>query len=532
MIFYILITIFIGNSYFLQQGIAKEEQRVIRVGVFNMEPYGFVNSNGQLDGYYVKVFDIIANKMNVEVEYVLSGAKEWLENLETNQVDILIGCSITEDRLDQFIFNKHSIAIEDFALFTNKNIESRNFENLNGLRFGYIPESSRSDWIFNFLKSLSVEVIPVEGNDYDELLELMSKDKIDLMVDSAYDNNPYKKIYEFVGDQAYLAANKDNQSLLDELDGIIVDCYKEGLIEPLYKSYFDEEQRKLDKKINILLVTLLILIAITFLGYVIPRIKKRLVKRKITKRLMKDRYVLYYQPIYNPLKKEIVGFEALLRLKDKNNNLISPAKFIPEIEKNNMLFDVTIWIMKKVMIDYQDIIKNNNPNNHPLYISLNLSINEILNNQFVEQAITLLKGYKLDQQQICLELVERVGLKDTDQLVANITLLKEAGFKTAIDDFGMEYSNLDVLEKLDADIIKVDKYYVDGIAKHLVKEETILFIKEVAEKIEKNVVLEGIEQKVQDKKIRSFNSKNIFVQGYYYNKPMPLDEIKKILNVS
>ena len=61
----------------------------------------------------------------------------------------------------------------------------------------------------------------------------------------------------------------------------------------------------------------------------------------------KDKYLLQYQPIYNPRNKEIIGFEGLLRLLDEENKLVPPYKFIPEIEKNDMLFDISLWILKK-----------------------------------------------------------------------------------------------------------------------------------------------------------------------------------------
>ena len=525
---FILFTLLIANTLLCQKVYAEDEKNVIRVGVFNFEPYAYLKPNGEMAGYYIELFDLIAKKMNVEVEYILSDPEEWLSNLEDEKVDIILGASITEDRLEKFIFNKQSLAVEDFVLYTNKNIDSMNFDELNGLRFGYVAENPKSDWIFDFFKAINITVIPVVGSNYAELEKLMDNGEIDLMVDSAYSNNKYKNIYDFSGDQVYIAANKGNQSLLDKIDEVLAYYYKEGNITNLYNSYFDEEQKKIDKKINILIVTSIVIFSIVYIGPIIPKLKKRLIKKKINNRLLNDRYLLYYQPIYDPLNREIAGFEALLRLKDKNNQLISPAKFIPEIEKNNMLFDITLWIMKKVIADYHEIRTYNCISNDNFYISLNLSINEIQNNRFTDKAIEILKESKLGNKSICLEIVERVGIEDLHKIVTNIAKLKEAGFKIAIDDFGMEYSNLDVLEKLDANIIKVDKNYVDGLGKHLIKEETITFIIGIAEKLEKSIVLEGVEEQEQDRKIKNFNNKKVFVQGYFYNKPMSLEDLKEL----
>lgn len=529
---FILSIVLILNTILSQNVYAKEKKNTnrntIKVGVFYLEPYAYLNSDGEIDGYYIQLFNLIAEKMNVDVEYILSDLKDWVSDLDTGKVDIILGSTINEERAKKYSFNKHSIALEHFALYTNKDIDSINFENLNGLRLGYMKESDKPDWIFNLFRSLSIELVPVRVGTYSELMELMDNGKIDLMIDSACSFNKYKKIYEFVGDQTYIAANKSNQDLLDQIDKTMSDYYEEdkNLIPNLYNSYFDEEQNKINERIRILTVSSIMIFIIFFIIYSIPKLRKILIRKKVNNRLRNDRYLLYYQPIYNPIKEEIAGFEALLRLKDKNNKLISPAKFIPEIEKNNMLFDITLWIIKRVILDYKEIRKYNCITNDNFYISLNLSIDEIQNNEFVYRAIELLKESDLGNKRICLEIVERVGIKNIHKIVDNISKLKEAGFKIAIDDFGTEYSNLDILEKLDADIIKVDKNFVDGLGKHLIKDETILFILRVAEKEEKSVVLEGIEDKEQDNKIKSFNSKNVFVQGYYYNKPMSIEEVR------
>ena len=527
----ILSVILIINTILPRNVYAETSNRVIKVGLFPLEPYAYFNSEGELDGYYVEFFDLIAERMNVEVEYILSDIKDWLPNLENRNVDIILGASITKDRMEKFIFNKNSIALEGFALYSNKNkIDSVNFENLNGLRFGYIAENVKSQWVFNFFKAISINVVPVVGKDYSELKEFMEDDKIDLMVDSNFSNNRYKKIYEFIGDQVYIAANKESENLLAQIDEVIAEYNRDedNPIEKLYNSYFDKDGENIEKRLLILISIVSIIFTILFISYGIPYLVKIFKRKKINKRLKENRYLLHYQPIYDPIKEKIVGFEGLLRLKDKKGNIISPAKFIPEIEKNNMLFDVTIWIINKVVKDYKNIYKYTNSTEDNFYISLNLSIDEIQSNKFVDKAIEILKESKLESNSICLEIVERVGIKDLHKIMNNISRLKNAGFKIAIDDFGTEYSNLDVLEKLDADIIKVDKKFVDGLGKHLIKNETILFILRVAEKCEKSVVLEGIESKEQDDIIKSFNSKNVFVQGYFYNRPMEIKAIKAL----
>lgn len=527
---FIVSLVLILNTLLCKNSYAEEKNNCIKVGVFSLEPYAYLNSKGEIDGYYIKLFNLIAKKMNIEVEYVLSDIKDWIWNIDNDYVDIILGAALIEERVEKFSFNKYSIAIEHFALYTNTDIKSINVEQLNNLRFGYIKESKKSEWIFNFFNSLRIEVIPVVGRNYSELEELMDNNKIDLMIDSAYSNNKYRKIYQFLGDKTYISTKKEKQDLLDQIDEAIAYYYKEeeDVIPNLYNSYFDKEENEINNRIRIWIISSIIIFMIIFVIFIIPRIRRKSIRKKINIRLENERYLLHYQPIYDPIKEKVVGFEGLLRLNDKNNNFISPAKFIPEIEKNDMLFDVTLWIISKVILDYEEIKNYNCINNNDFYISINLSVDEIQNNKFVDKAIELLKKSKLKDKSICLEIVERVGIKDLYKISNNIEKLKNAGFKIAIDDFGSKYSNLDVLEKLDADIIKIDKEFVDGLGKHLVKNETILFIIRVAEKENKYVVLEGVEDKEQDSIIKSFNSENIFVQGYFYNKPMEIQKLKDL----
>lgn len=523
----IILTILIINTTNFIRANAEENKRIVKVGVFYLEPYAYLNSDGELSGYYIELFDLLSKKMNVEVEYVLTDLNTWVSNFKNGCVDIILGSSINEERAELYSYNKYSIALESFAIYSNKNINSNNFEELNGLRFGYVEGSDKSEWVLNFFNAVNVKVIPVSASGYIELEKLMDENKIDLMIDSSYKDSKYEKIYEFLGNQVFVCANNYNRGLLYEIDTAMEEYQKEDkdLIRNLYNSYFDEETRQMDKKIKKAIISFYTIILLSLCIVIIPRLKRKLNKRVIKRRLEKDRYLLYYQSIYSPIKDTIVGFEALLRLKDKNNKIISPAKFIPEIEKNNMLFDVTLWILKKAIADYKQIKDYKYTENEKLYISINLSIDEIQNNKFVDKAIRILSEGNLEPKSICLEIVERVGIGDLPRITTNINKLKKAGFKIAIDDFGAEYSNLDILEKLDVDIIKVDKDFVDGIGKDLVKNETILFILNIAKKCNKAVILEGVETREQDEIIKKFNMSNVFVQGYYYSKPVEKNRV-------
>ena len=193
-----------------------------------------------------------------------------------------------------------------------------------------------------------------------------------------------------------------------------------------------------------------------------------------------------------------------------------------------MLFDVSLWILKRVIKEYEEIKMYDCVKDQDFYISINISLNEIEDHRFIEAATKILSQSGLGSNKICLEIVERIKVKNLSKVSKHLTLLKQAGFKIAIDDFGTEYSNLDVLLNLDTNIIKIDKCFVEGIDQDIIKNEIITFISRIAKVKNKSIVLEGVEQESEAMTIKEMSCDLIYVQGYYYNKPLFKNELKYI----
>ena len=134
----------------------------------------------------------------------------------------------------------------------------------------------------------------------------------------------------------------------------------------------------------------------------------------------------------------------------------------------------------------------------------------------------------MGDNKICLEIVEKVKINDLEKINTYITDLKRNGFKIALDDFGVEYSNLDRIMKLNFDIIKVDKYFIDSICEDEVQREIVLFIIKIAYFTKKSIILEGVENMNQHNLIKNIDNENLHVQGYLYSKPISIDDIQKL----
>ncbi|WP_263452980.1 EAL domain-containing protein [Clostridium perfringens] len=221
----------------------------------------------------------------------------------------------------------------------------------------------------------------------------------------------------------------------------------------------------------------------------------------------------------------IRSVEALLRLK-KDGKLLTPNYFMNIIEEANMIKEITLWVLNKVIKDYNIISCYNNINEENFYISINVSFNEIKDIEFLKKIVKIVNDNKIIKNSICLEIIEKFGVEEVEKIQKNIKFLRENGILIAIDDFGVEYSNLDLLKKIDSNIIKLDKFFADGINDSEISIKVIGFILDICRLSNKSIVIEGIEKKEQVDIIKTFLYEKIYIQGYYFSKPLDINSLK------
>lgn len=521
----IFLNIFFINTFSYQINASTETKEVIKIGIYEDEPYISIDDKGNISGYYYDLINLLKKKYNFQPEYVICNLSDALKMLEAGNIDIIFGLAMTDNRKEKFLFNKYRICVENNALITKLDIDFENLDEINGLKLGLLQDNSNSEFILNFFESKKINLIPVYASNFDELKKLLDNNEIDIMLSSATNNTNYNIIYKFIAHQLYIAGNKNSKHILDNFDNAIEELgnKQNSEIYKLYGKYFFtnnntnlEEIILISSNIFLLLLTLLL---------VIPKLKLKAIRNKVKLNLNNNSYFLYYQPIYNPRNNTIVAFEGLLRLKDRDNNIIPPSKFISEIENSNMLFEVSLRILEQAIKDYKILKRSTYFSNKNFYISINVSLSEIESKEFVYKAIKILANSNIGNNKICLEIIEKVKINDLSKITKYIKILKNAGFKIAIDDFGVEYSNLDIIRKLDFDIIKIDKYFIDTICNDILHKNIILFINTLASSLGKSVILEGIEDVEQHNLIKNINNENLYVQGYFYSKPKSLTDI-------
>lgn len=514
---------------FKKEGVGDKRKK-LKVGFYEYYPYYYFNKDSKEEGYYNDLLKIISHKLDKNYDYIdCDSVSEVLEKLKEGEIDLAFGITKTEDREDDFSFTDHYINNDNFAVYTNKNIKMGDLNALEGLKMGYIKGEANNEWFLNLLKSKGIEVTLKELNSYPEEEKYLEEGKIDFIVENTRSDvikrgNNIKKIFEFSTGPVYIVSRGDRSDLIEKIDKVLGDL-EEHKDQSLYAKYFSQYANKFKEE-----KVILILIILIFSLYVYKNKREDILsficKRKIRNYMKRNNYILYYQPIIEPKEGVVCGFESLLRLKKKDGQILSPYSFIKEIEENNMTLELSLWLLDRALSDYRVIREFEFLRGRDFYISINISFKELEDPRFLRYLMKLSKEYMGEDIKICLEVVEKFAMEDIGRIQSAIRIIKEYGFLIAIDDFGVEYSNLDLLNKIEYDIIKLDKYFADNLSKSLINEKTIKFIAEICSLSEKTIVFEGVETLKQVEIIRGYSYKKVLIQGYFYSKPIDICDLK------
>lgn len=235
-------------------------------------------------------------------------------------------------------------------------------------------------------------------------------------------------------------------------------------------------------------------------------------------------FITYLQPKVDLESGEIVGAEALLRWIDEDGNLIPLYKFLPILNQNSYIILVDLDIFDQMCQYLETRIKNNQK---VVPISFNISKASFYDPNILEDYISIFEKYEIPKEYVEMEFMESISLNDTAHMKKVISGFKEYGFTCLLDDFGNGYSSFNVLLNAPLDIIKMDRqFFLDNL-----NGDGRLVIKTVVELIHSlkmKVVAEGVEQKEHIEFLRTCGCD--YVQGFYYYKPMPLQDFEALLD--
>lgn len=240
--------------------------------------------------------------------------------------------------------------------------------------------------------------------------------------------------------------------------------------------------------------------------------------------LKNKEFKVFYQPKIFTNTEKVSGAEALVRWY-KDGNIISPGKFIPLFEKNKFITKLDLYIFEQAC---KDIASWKEKYNFVPIISINVSKEHFVNENFIDEYVRISDKYKVDRTKIDLEITESATIDPNIDVVNIFHKIKEKGFVISIDDFGTGYSSLSMLQSMPIDIIKIDKIFVDKADLNSNKN-IINYIMLIAKRLGVKTIVEGIETKEQVDFVR--NLKCDVIQGYYYSKPIPKEDFENYFNL-
>lgn len=243
------------------------------------------------------------------------------------------------------------------------------------------------------------------------------------------------------------------------------------------------------------------------------------VKHNLCHALTEGQISLLFQPIVNMERRDIEGYEALIRWQDPKLGQISPQRFIPLAEKNGMIHHITRYVLEsviKLLVTHKTFFEDK-------YISINISIMDLMDQQLINFIREAIKQHQHLAIQLELEITESFFIENFEHFKEEIDQLRALGLRIAIDDFGTGFSTLDKLISLKFDRLKIDQKFVQHCL-HSYEDQVILdALVEISKKLCLDVTAEGVEDKQQLEKMLSIGIDTI--QGYYFSKPKPLDTL-------
>ncbi|NOX15406.1 MAG: EAL domain-containing protein [Epsilonproteobacteria bacterium] len=219
--------------------------------------------------------------------------------------------------------------------------------------------------------------------------------------------------------------------------------------------------------------------------------------------------VPYFQGIMNNTTGEIIKYEALARIKSKNE-IYSPFHFIDIAKNSGFLHEITEIMIEK---SYKYIASLN----RVVEISINITEDDLFTHKLEGHLLKMSDKYNINPNRITLEVLEGITADGAKNNIKQLKKLKEAGFKIAIDDFGIEYSNFERISELDIDFIKIDKKYIKTIHTNPKSLKITKTINDFAHSLDIEVIAEFVENEDIQKIVKELGIE--FSQGYLFCKP-------------
>ena len=253
-------------------------------------------------------------------------------------------------------------------------------------------------------------------------------------------------------------------------------------------------------------------------------LERMVMESKLNKALKNNSFELYYQPKINALNSQVVGVEALIRWRDTELGIVSPANFIPLAEDLGLIIELDIWVLNQACKQIKEWIDSGIQFGR---ISVNISALHLTKGNLVLAVKNALNVWQVPAQMLEVEVTETSFISSMDEAKKVLKALKALDVHIALDDFGTGYSALSYLTQLPIDTIKIDASFIAKIPDEYGNSQIVKAIIALAQSLDLEMVAEGVEKEKQLQFLQSIGCH--VIQGYFYSKALPKNEFNHFI---
>jgi diguanylate cyclase (GGDEF)-like protein/PAS domain S-box-containing protein len=240
--------------------------------------------------------------------------------------------------------------------------------------------------------------------------------------------------------------------------------------------------------------------------------------------MLQEQFILHYQPKFELATGRMVGMEALIRWMHPERGMVSPGAFIGLLEETGMILEVGRWALRRAALEHAAWTAMGLKAGR---IAVNVSPAQLRRKDFVDYVKDALAAVPDAGERIDLEITESMLMEDIEGSIAKLKAMRELGLNVAVDDFGTGYSSLSYLARLPITSLKIDRSFVIQMPKSPEQMAIVSTVISLARALNLKVVAEGVETEEQANLLRLLRCDE--VQGYLFGKPVPPDELEKLL---
>jgi EAL domain-containing protein (putative c-di-GMP-specific phosphodiesterase class I) len=237
-------------------------------------------------------------------------------------------------------------------------------------------------------------------------------------------------------------------------------------------------------------------------------------------------FELYYQPLVTLRSGRVTELEALLRWRHPSRGVVAPLDFIPLAEETGLIVPIGSWVLAEACRQVR-AWQQRFPREEPLSLSVNLSVKQFAQPDFVAHMAGIVRASGLDPRCLKLEITESVAIDDPERTRGMLDELRQLGVRMYLDDFGTGYSSLGQLHRLSLDAIKIDRTFVMRMSEGPMHWQLVRTVRDLARNIGVTVIAEGVETAEQLGELRELGCES--AQGYLFSRPVPGAEIEQLL---